>query len=211
MNNWSSNAEPYQHWVMDGVFAESLITAALVEWPSMDWPHWHVYADPFSVKRATKDVDRLPPACRHLFDRLCAMDVGSITGLRGLFPDWTGYGAGLHSMAPGGHLGWHLDSERHPSTGWMRRLSCCLYLSDWQPGDGGELMLGHSPMEAVRSVEPKRNRVVLFECGPASYHAVHQVAGDGGRHSIAAFYWQQTDASLDPHSDRLRASFVTPD
>lgn len=211
MNNWSSNAEPYQHWIMDGVFPDSLITAALVEWPAIDWPHWHVYADPHSVKRATKDADRLPPACRYLFDALCAMDVGGITGLHGLFPDWSAYGAGLHHMSQGGHLGWHLDSDRHPATGWQRRLSCCLYLSDWHTGDGGELMLGRSPIEAVRSIEPRRNRVVLFETGATSYHAVSQVAGTDGRHSIAAFFWTLLDSPLDPHTDRLRASFVTPE
>lgn len=200
----TSHTEPFRHWIAEDAFPPSLIEAALIEWPAADWPHWHKYESADSRKLATRDPDRLPVACRVLWERLCCLDVAGLIGVSDVFPDFGGYGAGLHWIPQGGHLSVHRDAAQHPTTGWQRRLSVCLYLDD-QP-DGGSLdLFAADGVSRVVRVQPKANRLVIFETGEASYHGVPEpVTAADGRKSIAAFFWSQQPASV----SRTSAEFV---
>ena len=197
---------PFGCWVVDGAFSPGLVEAARVEWPAEDWPYWHRYNSKEARKLATRDPDRLPPACRILFNQMAGFDVLGETGMHGLFPDLTGYGAGLHWIPQGGHLSVHLDSSRHPTTGWYRRLSACLYLD--HQGSGGTLNLySNRGRELVQRIEPKPNRLILFETTDHAYHGVPDpVTEPDGRKSIALFFWSvESPAST---GDRTQAEFV---
>ena len=61
----------------------------------------------------------------------------------------------------------HVD--QHPRTR-HRQISCILYLGDWQPGDGGELML-YPQGNASICIKPKANRFLCF----LSKDLVHEV------------------------------------
>ena len=197
---------PFRHWVLDDAFPCSLIEGALAEWPTQSSPHWHLYDSASSHKLGTKDVGRLPPACRMLFDRICCLDVHKITGMTGLFPDFTAHGAGLHWIPEGGFLNPHLDSSVHPTTKWHRRLSACLYLNSLSD-ESGTLELYDIDLERVKLIPTKANRLVLFECTDYSYHGVPSRIHDScGRKSIASFFWSRNS----PNSGEIRtqAEFV---
>lgn len=191
-----------RHWVIDEFAPRSLVNAALVEWPSETWQHWHRYADNHATKFATKDVDRLPRACRMIFDRICELDVQRVTSLEGLFPDTNAYGAGMHWLPKGGRLGIHLDAATHPLTGWSRRLSASLYLTDETSGD---LVLCDASGTEAERVEPQPGRLVLFETDATAFHGVPDViTAESGRKSIAAFFWSLTQ----PLNSRTAAEFI---
>ncbi len=178
---------PFRHWIIDDFIPRSLVNAALIEWPDSSWPHWHAYSDRNSVKFATKDISRLPPSAKLIFDRLCLLDACGITGIRDLFPDTTAHGAGMHWLPAGGRLGIHLDSASHPTTGWSRRLSATVYLTGDESGD--LVLCDNHGAESVR-IPPFAGRLVIFETAESAYHGVPDVvAVDGGRKSIAAFFW----------------------
>lgn len=198
--------KPFRHWLIENAFPESLIAAALVEWPDPAWPHWHRYDSAESRKLATRDPHRLPEACRIIYNRLCCLDVGSLLGVSSVFPDFSGYGAGLHWIPQGGHLSVHRDAARHPTMGWQRRLSVCLYLDDQHDGGSLDLFESDGKTRAVQ-IAPKANRLVIFECGDDSYHGVpDMVTAPNGRKSIAAFFWSEGST---PVAERTQAEFVS--
>lgn len=171
--------------VIDNAVSMGLVSAAQVEWPNDTWPHWHRYNDCNSVKYSSKDATRLTPACRLLVDEIAQRDVPD-----GFFPDLTLYGAGMHMIKRGGHLSLHRDAERHPVTGWYRRLNAVLYLTDCS---GGELVIGN------KVIKPVAGRLVTFSC--ELKHSVN-VVESGVRNSLALFWW-----SLDGSGDTTSATF----
>jgi len=178
---------PFPHWVIDDAFSASLVKAAEIEWPSEDWVHWHLYDTHTSRKFATKDIERLPPASKLLFNSMCSIDLVELTG-SDVFPDLSGYGAGLHWVPKHGYLERHLDSNIHPLTGWTRKYSMCLYLHDVD--GGGDLIFENEGRSESVSITPTANRLVIFECTEHSYHGVPGVIQDErGRKSIACFFW----------------------
>lgn len=196
--------QPFRHWIADGAFPQSLIEAALIEWPDKSWQHWHRYESADAVKLATRDPQRLTEACRQIYDRLCCLDVAGLLGVSGTFPDFAGYGAGMHWIPQGGHLAVHRDAATHPTTGWQRRLSVCLYLDDQYEGGSLDLFESDGRKLAV-SIVPRPNRLVVFECGENSYHGVPDpVTESGGRKSIAAFFWSREPAE----ASRTSAEFI---
>lgn len=199
MKHVTKGKKPFAHWVVDDAFPDSLIDAALAEWPAEDWPHWHYYNDKNAKKRTTKDVDRLTPASRELFNMLARLDiVRDLQGLdvKGVFPDLTAYGAGMHWIPKGGSLGIHLDAAAHPLTGWRRRLSATLCLTT--DPHGGSLELCGPDKQSVQSVESRRNRLSIFECTDASWHGVTKpVTLEDGRKLITMFYWSLPEPGED--------------
>jgi hypothetical protein len=204
-----SRTEPFRHWVADDWAEPALVRAADAEWPDARWLHWHRYDSAESKKLATKDPLRIPPASAELLRQLACMPVAAITGLADVFPDLLLHGGGMHALESGGRLGVHLDGDRHPQTGWRRRLSAMLYVNErWHAGWGGALELWDEKAQAcVASIEPRFNRLVIFECGPAAYHGVPRPVrcpvGEQ-RRSLALFYWSAADGG----GTRDRASFV---
>lgn len=99
---------------------------------------------------------------------------------------------------PGGHYQKHLDSFRGAAN---RLVSAVTYLTDnWQPGDGGELVIydedGHAPLATV---EPRAGTFVLF----LSEEVPHEVLPSRtDRTSIAG--WFRLNASIGGHVDPPR-------
>ena len=187
---------PFRHTIIDDFAPASLVRAADVEWPQENWDHWHKYRDLNSVKLATRDCHRFPPACAELLRLVSSLDVEPAAGYP-VFPDFLYHAGGLHCMPRGGHLQIHIDALSHPCNDWSRRLNAILFVNqEWENEWGGELVFrkSRSDKETQISIEPKFNRLVLFEVTPKSWHGVPEAieCPEGVfRKSLAAYWWSQ--------------------
>lgn len=198
---------PFVHRVIDDWGPPELVRAVDMEWPDTNWPYWHHYE---CGKLATKDPLRFPPACAEAVRRMLSAPVGGWMDMTDLFGDWNCHGGGMHSSPPGTQLGKHLDSDHHPQTGWRRACNAILFVNPvWKsPAWGGELELWNADGSVcVTRIEPKFNRLVLFEPSSVAYHSVARNAGPETRKTLATFFWQQADAGA--AGSRSRAQFVT--
>lgn len=118
--------------------------------------------------------------------------VASLLGYDVLLADV--YGGGMHLSGPGAHLDIHRDFNRHPQTAWRRRANMLLYLNDgWREEWGGVLELGHT-----ERVLPEMGKLVVFECGPDSWHGHPTPITDGHwRKSLAAYFYNPAEPVAD--------------
>ena len=172
------------HIILDNWLSPGLLRAVAETWPDASSQHWHAYSDRNSVKLASRSWDGIPRAASLALGRMAELDVDGLLGLAGAFPDLDGLnGAGLHQMGAGGFLGLHLDAARHPLRQWIRAASAVLYLDDCH---GGELELCDDRKNTVETIEPQRNRLVLFAC-PGQWHRVKECCSL--RRSLCLFWW----------------------
>jgi hypothetical protein len=91
---------------------------------------------------------------------------------------------GVHAMSAGDFLGEHSDENKR------RGLAFVLYLSDWEPGFGGSLVM-RDAQGGEATVDPAFNRIVMFDVHAGSVHRVARVqdaAGDRVRRTIGGWY-----------------------
>ena len=166
--------------IIDKWGPQSLINAAKATWPEPTWSGWHAYEN---GKLSTKSRHEIPQAIRLLLEQMA-----SFISIDGAFPDLDQlHGAGLHQTNPGGNLGLHLDSERHPLQPWKRVASVILYLDTT---DGGQLELTDESGNATQRIEPIENRLVRFET-EGQWHRV--AVTRSVRRSVCLFFWKLTD------------------
>lgn len=119
-----------------------------------------------------------------------------VTGIDSLLPDEKLFGAGLHQSVNGAFLNVHVDFNKHPATGFYRRLNVLVYLNqNWQPDYQGALelwdMTGEDPV-LMETVQPLFNRCVIFETNKHSFHGhpkpLHLPSGMS-RKSLATYYY----------------------
>lgn len=119
-------------------------------------------------------------------------------------------GGGVHRIVPGGLLGKHIDFNVDERGNW-RRVNVLLYLNAC--GDNGALTLfGSSSLkpelgpgwaDELVFIQPRPNRMVIFECSETSWHGHPEPLGDGpDRLSIAAYYFtkEKPKGAAAPHS-----------
>ena len=108
-------------------------------------------------------------------------------------------------MPTGSSLGVHLDSDHHPITGWQRAVNAVLYVNrTWQQAWGGAFELWDAEGNTcLQTIEPRFNRLVLFEPSDVAFHAVAQNRGPETRKTLATFYWRESLAA----GRRPRAQF----
>ena len=212
---------PFRYHVIDPFWPDAeLIRAAALAVPPPEHPRWIEYDTPTARKRTLRDPDALPTPIARLLAELQAQRwvdaVGAWLGIDDLRPDPLLRGGALHVMGPGDFLHAHLDSSIHAVTGLERRANLILFLSEWMPWWGGELILRGVPgsPESVRPgispdihILPAANRGVLWECTEASWHGVAELRcpADRQRASLAIYYWS---APRPGASRRDRAEFA---
>ena len=83
-------------------------------------------------------------------------------------------GGGLNISEKGGALGTHIDGNYNDQTGLTRRLNAIIYLTnDWKKKYGGTLGLYNSNgKKLIKSIEPKFNRLIIFNTNDYSYHGI---------------------------------------
>lgn len=100
--------------------------------------------------------------------------VSEISGIANLFLDPGLHGGGVHQSTRGGKLNLHLDYALHPKLRFERKLNAVYFCIDaWRSEWGGALQLWHGtnqPTQKITEVEPRPDRLVLFEVGDQSWH-----------------------------------------
>lgn len=200
-------AEPFPHVVIDNFLPADRLLNAAADFDRVPAEAWHRYDGPDERgKRACNRWQDIPATSFGILSWLTGAGTAErlemLTGIDGLKFDPTLYGGGLHVTEPGGFLGVHLDNERHPATGLVRRLNLIVYCTpEWQAEWGGELELWDRGLtRPVVSIVPQFGRAVIFETGPHSYHGhTRPVVGPVARKSLATYYWTEP---------RARARFV---
>lgn len=202
-------AQPFPHLVLDDFAPPATLRTAAEQFARADRRYWHSYTGADERGKAScNNPLGIPWACADLLAWLNSPGVlarwAGLADLDELAPDPAYHGGGLHESPPGGELGLHLDSERHPGpgplTGFQRRLNLVLYVSPlWREEWGGELVLYDACRRPVTRIAPLENRAVLFACDGRAYHGHAPVTGPYPRQSLAVFYWSPP---------RSRARFV---
>ena len=192
------SAQPFEHAVFEGLVPAAVLEAVLEEFPAPGENAWISYESENERKLASTPETRMGEATLQLLAELNSsifVDfLERLTGITGLVPDPHLVGGGLHQILPGGHLGVHVDFDRHPRTGLERRLNVLVYLNrDWDEEYGGALELWRAePRRCEQRILPTWGRVVVFSTTDRSYHGHPEpLACPEGmtRKSLALYYY----------------------
>lgn len=213
------SATPFRHLTIDGFFRQEFAACLLAEFP------------PFEERLALNENGQVGGKCTHEnlqalggawleLDRLIRSEeflgwLEAATGIPDLLYDPHYFGGGTHENRHGQDLDPHVDFDRHPLTGWHRRLNLIVYLNeDWRPEWGGAIEFHKDPrlpsdQNEIRLVEPLMNRAVLFETTHWSWHGFERVdlpKGDAdprSRKSVALYFYsidRPPEEQVKPHS-----------
>lgn len=213
------DARPFRHVVMEPFFREDFCRRLLDAFP------------PFDEARAMDENGRIGGKCVH--EQLPGLEqpyreldaliktpeflewLGTITGIPELLYDPEYFGGGTHENRHGQDLDPHVDFNKHPTTGWHRRLNLIVYLNrEWREEWGGAIEFHSDPRRPpeeneVRYVQPKFNRAVLFETTRWSWHGFERInlpEGDAdprSRKSVALYFYSRErpeEEQTKPHS-----------
>jgi hypothetical protein len=205
-------ATPFAHVVIDGLFDEATLDAAVNETPTPFTDHtlYSTHKPGQSERKfALRDWSRFGETTFRLFSvlqsGLFTRFLERVTGIDGLIADPTLEGGGYHMILRDGFLSVHADFNVHAKLKLRRRLNVLIYLNrEWAPEWGGDLELWERDMSACAvKIAPLFNRTVIFETTSTSFHGHPHPLGcpdDVLRRSIALYYYTADAASVAPHS-----------
>lgn len=197
---------PYPYIIFDNFFDNSILEKAHSE--IQNYQHWgfdvsqgemevNKFNSPWCEENI-KDLETNAPISRFILKYLYSQPVldflSELTGIKGLLPDPTFYGGGIHKINTGGQLAVHADYSYHRFTGLHRRINLLLYMNkDWEKEWGGNLELWSPDMsEQVADVEPFFNRAVVFNITNKALHGHPKPLAcpeNRSRYSFALYYF----------------------
>ena len=174
-------AEPFPHLVFDDVVAPDALPAlvAAIDEEPVDPYEGDIFAFEASAPEPRTDELR---AVRDAFVAAAAPVLTRITGKAVTRIDLRAF-----AYREGHYLLPHTDHQ----DGLGRVLASVYYLPSPEPPVGGELELfraSDDAIESARLVEPRGNRLVVFDVSAASLHQVREVLG-GLRMSLAGWFY----------------------
>lgn len=194
-------AEPFRHVVIDNFLAAHDYAEASRSFPGPDAPMWLQYRSGRENKKLqSQNLELVPTALANVLSMVNQQHfvdwVSQVTGIDNLIADPEYHGGGLHQTLSGGHLGMHVDYNRHSTHGWHRRLNVIFYLNDdWDSSWGGALEFWTDDVkECVQKIAPIGNRLVIFETTEVSWHGhPDPLTPPPGvtRKSLAAYYYTE--------------------
>jgi 2OG-Fe(II) oxygenase superfamily len=195
-----SQAQPFPHLMLDGLFDPGLLRAVVNEFPdaNKDVVEAHNDGTYVRLKHNTTWETSFGPHTRRLFAELASpsalLALERVSGISGLLPDPYMFGGGLHFTRAGGKLAMHADFNRHPKLNLDRRLNLLLYLNEgWTEANQGWLELWDREMRKCEArVLPLFNRTVLFSTTSFSFHGQPEPilgSSDLVRRSVALYYY----------------------
>lgn len=198
-------ASPYPHIYFDDFLETWAADKALEVFPKIKDKGWIHYVHVNEKKHGLNKLDLIPPFIRSVISELNSKEFISyleeLTGIKGLMPDDTFEGGGIHQSERGGYLNVHADFTVHPHRrNWRRRVNVLVYLNkNWHESYGGDLELWDREMTACeQTIAPVFNRVVVFNTDEDSYHGLPdplKCPEGESRKSIALYYFtEETEA-----------------
>lgn len=148
-------------------------------------------------KYCSAQTTGLPPALRACIAGFAspaiARKMGELFDLGTLEPDFSLYNGGVTLMAPGDFMRPHLDNSHDRSRRHRRRLAALYYLSaDWLPEQGGDLTIwSRTPLEQLRTIAYKPNRLVFMEVNETAWHSVGQIFGTADRANLTTYFYDE--------------------
>ncbi len=197
------SGSPWPHLVVDGAFDPDLVVRAASFIDTLPDESF-VWYETRRLRRGTlSDREGMGATARSLWSALTSDefvdDLGDLTGIAGLCSDPRLASAGVYITPPGGWQRVHQDPPRHPVTGLWSRVALLLYLSDWQPGDGGELELWPEDRASPPTViEPRPGRMVIFATTAETLHGVRKSSSNRRRIALASRYYSAESPSVLP-------------
>lgn len=186
-------------WVLEMPFLPERLEPVLDEFPPSSYPGWQTFHGDKERGKQQGGPQCWGPATTQLIldlmsPRSCQY-ISKLFNCNVLIPDVVG--GGMHQSGPGAHLNVHVDFDRHPDTGWRRKINLLLYLNHgWQPEWGGCLELGGL------TITPEFGRMVIFETSDRSWHGHPVPVAEGHvRRSIAVYFYDPSETPAGaPHS-----------
>lgn len=219
LNRQFDTAKPFRHLVLDDFFTDSFCEELIERFP------------PFDTRRAMNENGEIGGKCVHeqlgelggpysrideLIQTRGFLDwLGEVTGIEQLLYDPDYFGGGTHENRHGQDLDPHVDFNKHPKTGWHRRLNLIVYLNrEWSEDWGGAIEFHSDPRlppekNDITVVQPAKNRAVLFETTFWSWHGFERInlpEGDDDKHSrksVALYFYSEDRPEKEktkPHS-----------
>lgn len=192
--------EPFKVAVFDDYFNPCLVQAACEDWPTLDWVGWHKHSDGRAAKYASVVARGLPASCLALLDEMSVLPLTTLCPYfyqPGCFPDMGEYHAGgLHMFVPGGVLDCHVDGTDHPTKPWQRIVNLVLCVTPWKAEWGGQFNLHDKSTHIVNSIQPKFNRLVVFQPTTTARHSVSPVSLScpHPRKNLVTSLWKQVES-----------------
>lgn len=192
-----SQNSPFPHIILDEVCHRYYLEYILNQFPTPDQMRWK-YDNALEKKLALDQMDQFPPLIRTLIREMMEQPfirfLEGLTGIRGLIPDPSLNGGGIHQITQGGKLDVHADYNYHPVTKLDRRLNVLLYLNqNWDSNWKGSLELWNQTMtQCETQISPKFNRMVIFSTTDKAYHGHPdplECPPSVTRKSIALYYY----------------------
>ncbi len=215
------NNSPFPHIVLEDFLPQRTVDLLLESIPEPDKKKQkrdNTAKLPSGVKAQHRkiginDESAISPVIRQFFWELNSGSfiafLEKISGIKGLLPDPTLRGGGVHQTLNGGLLRVHADFNKHPLFQLDRRINFLIYLNrNWKEEYGGHLELWNKDATACeKRVLPLMNRCVIFNTSSWSFHGhPHALTcpEDQARKSIAMYYYSNgrpaSDESDEPHA-----------
>ena len=213
------SAQPFRHLVIDDFLQQKFCDRLTAAFP------------PFDERLAMNENGEVGAKCTHEdlptlggpwaeVDRMIQSPaflawLGKVAGIEELLYDPHYFGGGTHENRHGQDLDPHVDFNKHPVTGWHRRLNLIVYLNDeWEPDWGGAIEFHKDPrlpvdQNEIKRVQPMMNRAVLFETTHWSWHGFERInlpdgdADPRSRKSLALYFYSKErppEEQVKPHS-----------
>lgn len=172
-----------KYLVLDDILDNEQALEIQTEILSIPYNRWDRYENPFEQKNTLRDKHNLPIQTTELFKYLnCPYFLDQLTKLSGyeILEDKSRNWWGIHIFNHNDKLDIHVDAGRHPVNGLKKLITLGIYFSyHWSSSNGGniEFWKGTNASDnnaildsCIVSIEPKFNRLILFECNDYSWH-----------------------------------------
>lgn len=209
-------ARPFRHVQIENFFTPDYLQRLRAEFPAFDPRFAKNEQGDIGNKAVVERIRGIGPAYAALDDLIQSKRflglVSELTGIPGLLYDPWYFGGGTHENRHGQDLDAHVDFNRHPITGWHRRLNLIVYLNpEWDEAWGGCLDLHRDPRapdDEVIRIAPLNNRCVIFETNEISWHGFQRIdlpedRRASSRRSIALYFYtteRPAEELADSHS-----------
>ena len=219
-DDFNNPDKPFRYVVIDDFFDAHFANHLSFIYPNIDDNKWYKFREEIDgIKNVLEQgmygiskVEDMPELWLDVFKYLNHKSfiqfLTEVTGINNILPDTyndIGQWTGLRMMDKGSYQIIHSDARLHPHLNMEKKLTIVGYLNDkWVEEDSGYLELWNNDMtECVEKIEPKHNRIVLFENTETSYHGVPEV--NNYRKSFLMSYLSDTK---DFKETRPKALFV---